>query len=134
MEHMSIELPGSLIKGVVQEGNTVRVQFEPAYLIKTMTGSKERTSWHQNGDLVFQDAEIEGDLPDLPAECTGGDVGENVYTYRDMLPVPLDSRGRASCVLKVLGSPAVINVTGTAIKLEMYLAPKYIEHIRPESA
>lgn len=133
MEHMSIELPGSRIKAVVQEGDTIRVQFEPAYLIKSMTGSEENTCWHQDGELVFQGAELVGDLPALPAECTGGDVGENVYTYRDMVPVPLESRGQASCSLKVLGSDAAINVTAREVRLEMHLVPKYIEHIRPDA-
>lgn len=131
MDSSSIQLPGSKISAVTIEGATVRVRFEPAYLIKTMTGSVERTRWWQNGSLVFEGAEIEEDqaLPALPAACDGGDVGENVYTYRDMIPIPLDSRGRAHCVLKV--GDGVIRVEGTAVRLEMEGVPKYIEHLRP---
>ena len=57
-----------------------------------MTGSVERTKWWQNGELVFGGAELDEDspLPSLPVECVGGDVGENVYTYRDMIPLPLE--------------------------------------------
>ena len=132
MDSTSIELPGSKIAAVTIDGDTVRIEFEPAYLVKSMTGSAERTRWRQNGALGFEGAELDSDqaLPELPAECGGGDVGENVYTYRDMIPVPLESRGHAHCVLHVGGTQ--IRVTGSAVRLEMRDVPKYIEHLRPQ--
>ena len=131
MDSTSIQLPGSTIAGVTIDGDTVRIRFEPAYLIKTMTGSVERTRWRQDGALVFEGAQVDEAqaLPALPAECTGGDVGENVYTYRDMIPVPLDSRGRAHCLLRV--GDGIIRVDGAAVRLEMDGVPRYIEHLRP---
>jgi hypothetical protein len=122
MDASSIELPGSRISAVVVEGDSVRIRLEPAYIIKTMT------------ELVFGGAELDEDgaLPELPAECAGGDVGENVYTYRDMIPVPLESRGHAHCALKVKDSDAVIRVQAESVRLVMEDVPKYIEHIRPE--
>lgn len=133
MDSTSIELPGSRIAAVDIEGDTVRVEFEPAYLIKHMTGSVERTRWWQNGALVFDGAALDPDvaLPPLPADCAGGDVGENVYTYRDMVPVPLESRGRAHCALRV-GEHGVIRIDAVGVRLEMTDVPKYIEHLRPE--
>jgi len=130
MDSSTIELVGSRILGVAVDGGTVRVRFEPAYIVKSMTGSTERTRWWQNGELVLEGAEVDGDLPPLPANCLGGDVGENVYTYRDMIPVPLRSRGRVRCDLRVEGSEAHIRVTGSAIELRMEDVPKYIEHVR----
>ena len=132
MDSTSIELPGSRIAAVKVDGGTVRIEFEPAYLIKSMTGSLERTRWQQNGALVFEDAELDPDdeLPVLPGDCSGGDVGENVYTYRDMVPVPLESRGRAHCALKV--GDAMVRVSAGAVRLEMQDTAKYIEHLRPE--
>lgn len=132
MDSSNIDLVGSKIAAVRVDGDTVRVAFEPAYLIKTMTGSVERTRWWQNGELVFTGAELDGDqaLPELPAECSGGDVGENVYTYRDMVPLPLESRGHAHCTLKV--GEHTIRVSASGVRLEMDGVPKYIEHLRPE--
>jgi hypothetical protein len=131
MDSTHIELPGSEITAVTVDGDTVRIAFEPAYLIKSMTGSVERTRWWQNGVLVFEQAELDAeDLPaTFPVTCDGGDVGENVYTYRDMVPVPLNSRGRAHCVLKA--GEGVIRVAGAAVHLDMQAMPKYIEHLRP---
>jgi hypothetical protein len=134
MDASSIELPGSQISAVIVDGDTVRIRLEPAYIIKTMTGSVERTKWWQNGELIFSGAELDTDeaLPSFPAECAGGDVGENVYTYRDMIPLPLESRGHAHCSLKLKDSEMRIRVQAQAVKLVMEDVPKYIEHIRPD--
>jgi hypothetical protein len=93
MDSSTIELPGSEISGVTIDGDTIRVHFERVIVIKTMSGAFERTKWWQQGDLVFEGAQLIGELPLFPALCRGGDVGENVYTYRNMIPVPLESRG-----------------------------------------
>lgn len=133
MDSTSIELPGSRVAAVTVDGETVRVEFAPAYLVKSMTGSVERTRWRQDGALVFEGASLDEDVesPVLPADCAGGDVGENVYTYRDMVPVPLESRGRAHCALR-FDDGGEIRVVGTAVRLEMVDVAKYIEHLRPE--
>jgi len=132
MDSTSIELPGSTIAAVTQQGDSIRIDFKPAYLVKTMTGSHERTRWWQNGSLIFDQAELDLDAaaPDLPAACDGGDVGENIYTYRDMVPVPLQSQGRAHCALKI--GDHLLRVQASAVRLEMDGVPKYIEHLRPE--
>ena len=131
MDSSTIELVGSRITAVSVDGDVVRIRFEPAYIVKTMTGSTERTRWWQNGELVFAGAELDGELPALPADCVGGDVGENVYTYRDMIPLPLQSRGHVRCDLRVAESEQHIRVTGAAVELRMEGVPKYIEHVRP---
>lgn len=132
MDNSSIELAGSEIESVSVEGDSVRIIFSRAIIIKTMTGSVEKTKWWQKGALVFEGASLEGDLPPLPAVCAGGDVGENIFTYRDMIPVPLESRGQAHCDLRIEGAVEHIRVQASAVRLEMEDVPKYIEHIRPE--
>ena len=132
MDSSSIDLTASDISGVSVDGSEVRVHFERTIIIKTMTGSVEKTKWWQKGDLVFDGAEVSGDLPQHFGQCEGGDVGENIYTYRDMIPVPLESRGQAHCDLRIAGQDAHIMVQAEAVRLEMFETPKYIEHIRPE--
>lgn len=132
MDSSSIELAGSEIDSVTQDGDTIRVNFSRAIIIKTMTGSVEKTRWWQKGSLVFEGASLEGELPPLPAVCAGGDVGENIFTYRDMIPVPLESRGQAHCDLGTEGAESHIRVQASSVRLEMEDVPKYIEHIRPE--
>ena len=132
MDSSSIELPGSEVESISLEAGILRARFSRAYIIKTMTGSVERTKWWQAGDLVMEGAEVEGELPRGTLVCTGGDVSENVYTYRDMIPFPLDSRGRTHCALSFEGSDQKLIANAQTVRLEMRDAPKYIEHIRPE--
>ncbi|MGD2118406.1 MAG: hypothetical protein PVG66_08615 [Chromatiales bacterium] len=134
MDSSSIQLNGSEIESISLDGNEAKVFFSRAIIIKTMTGSVEKTKWWQKGYLIFGDAEIETQPGNLPLTCAGGDVGENVYTYRDMIPVPLDSRGRAHCNLYFQDSDERLIIEATSVRLEMLDVPKYIEHIRPPSA
>ena len=132
MDSSSIDLPGSEIESIDLNDGVLRVRFSRAYLIQTMTGSKERTRWWQAGEMIMEGAEVEGELPAGPLVCAGGDVGENVYTYRDMIPLPLDSRGRTHCDLKFQNSDQKLTATAETVRLVMQDMPKYIEHIRPE--
>ena len=131
MDSSSIDLPGCEVEAIEIAADRVTVRFSRAYIIKTMTGSAERTRWWQAGSLVFEGAEVDGDLPQLPGVCSGGDVGENIYTYRDMIPIPLQSRGQAHCDLGFEGSDLRLRVQAKAVRLEMLDRPRYIEHIRP---
>lgn len=130
MDSSSIELPGSEIESIRLEDGCLRVRFARAFIVKTMTGSAERTRWWQAGDLVIEGAEAEGPVPAGPVVCEGGDVEENVYTYRDMIPVPLNSRGRTGCDLGFRGTDERLVVRGETLRLELEDVPKYIEHIR----
>jgi hypothetical protein len=47
-----------------------------------------------------------------------------------MVPVPLQSQGRAHCALKI--GDHLLRVQASAVRLEMDGVPKYIEHLRPE--
>jgi hypothetical protein len=130
MDSSSIELPGSEIGSIRLQDGCLRVELFRAYIVKTMTGSRERTRWWQSGALVMEGAEPESDLPAGPLICDGGDIDDNIYTYRDMIPLPLDSRGRVRCDLRFRDTDTCLVVRGTRLTLEMAEVPKYIEHLR----
>ncbi len=130
MDSSSIELSGSTVESIRVEGGTVTVRFSPAHIVKTISGSVERTRWRQSGELVFTDAAVEEAPPATPAVCEGGDVGQSVYTYRDMIPLPFEGRGRVYCDLRFDGTDRHLKVLGEAVKLNMEDRPYYIEHIR----
>lgn len=129
MDSTTIELPGSEIESITLDEGTLTVRFSRAIIIKTISGSDERTRWWQAGALVFEDAEVDGEIPACPCVCEGGDVGENVYTYRDMLSIPLESKGRAHCDLKIKDQSESFKAVATGVKLVMDDRPHYIEHI-----
>jgi hypothetical protein len=130
VDSLSIDLKGSEVESIVLEPPSLRIRFSRAYLIKTMTGSAERTRWWQSGELVIEDPVLESPIPDGPLVCRGGDIEENIYTYRDMIPIPLASRGHARCALTFEGDADPLVVQGRAVRLEMIDTPKYIEHLR----
>ncbi len=130
MDSSSIELPGAELERIEVDGDQVTLHFSQVIIIKTISGSDERTRWRQAGALIFNGAEVVGGVPQCPAVCTGGDVGENIYTYRDMLPIPLESQGRAHCSLRFEGSDQPLQVEGEGVKLKMIDRPRYIEHLR----
>ena len=104
MDSSSIELSGSEIDAMSLRDGCLRIHFSRAYIVKTMTGSQERTRWWQSGDLVMEGAQMASDLPEGPLVCDGGDIDDNVFTYRDMVPIPLDTRGRIRCYLRFRGT------------------------------
>ena len=130
MDTSSIDPAGSEVASIEVQDDRVTVRFSRAYIMKTMTGSAERTRWWQAGDLIFGGAEVEGEPPVGPCICAGGDVGENVYTYRDMIPLPLDSQGHSHCRLRFEGTDKTLIVEGDSVRLVMQDRPHYIEHIR----
>ena len=133
MDTSSIDLPGSEIESIELRDGVLRVHFSRANITKTMTGSVERTRWWQAGDLVLEGAEAETEILPSPLVCAGGDVTENIYTYRDMIPMPLDSRGYARLKLAFQGTDRLFVATGTAVRLDMDGVAKYLGHIRPET-
>lgn len=130
MDSSSVDLPGCEVESIGFENATLTIRFSRAFIIKTMSGSNERTRWWQAGVLVFDGAELESEIPGFPCVCEGGDVGENIYTYRDMIPIPLDSHGRARCDIKFDTSEARLRAWAQGVRLVMDDRPRYIEHIR----
>ena len=131
MDSSSIELPGCEIAGILFTNGVLTVHFSRAYIVKTMTGSAERTRWWQAGDLIIEGASIADEIPQGALISAGGDVTANVYTYRDMIPLPLESRGRVGCDLKFTDVDQRLVATGVSVRMQMLEVPKYIAHLRP---
>jgi hypothetical protein len=131
MDSSSVDLTGSEVESIQLEAGRLRVRFSQAYIIKTIAGSVERTRWRQVGELIFESVELEAELPECPCVCAGGDVGHDIYTFRDMLPLPFKSPGPSFCELRFAGTDQRLKLRAAAVVLEMEDRPRYIEHIRP---
>ena len=81
---------------------------------------------------MIEGAEVEALPSGTPLVCAGGELDENIYTYRDMIPVPFESRGHIRCALRFEGIDTPMIVTGHSIKLLMRETPRYIEHLRAQ--
>jgi len=133
LDSSSIELPGSEIHEIVLHNNMLIIRFSKAYIVKTMTGSVERTRWWQAGELIFTNVEVKSDVPQGQLVCAGGDIVENIYTYRDMIPIPFVSRGHIRCALKFKDLNQPLLSAAQEVRLQLEGVAKYIEHLRPPS-
>ncbi len=131
MDNSQVELKGSEIHAIDWVDGVLHIRFARASIIKSMTGSRERTRWWQAGDLVFEGVVSVPTLLQGPRMCVGGDLDVNVFTYRDLIPIPFASRGHIRCLLRLEGQSEPVVVEAVAGRLDLEGVPKYIEHIRP---
>jgi hypothetical protein len=131
LDSSSIELIDSEIKNLTFQDKILRICFSKAYIIKTMTGSIERTRWWQTGELIFTEAIINSELPIGSLICAGGDIVDNLYTYRDMIPIPFAGRGNIQCALRFVNHVQLLSCSAQTVRLQLDGVAKYIEHVRP---
>jgi hypothetical protein len=130
VDSSQIELKGSEIHSIDWAEGVLRIRFARALIVKSMTGSRERTRWWQVGDLVLEGVVSVPALPQGPRICAGGDLDANVFTYRDLIPIPFSCRGHIRCLLRLDGLSEPVIAEAASARLEMVAVPKYIEHIR----
>lgn len=134
MNSQILLLPDAQVESIIQEDHKVILTFFRAYIIKTMDDSKEETKWRQAGSLVVEDAEItDGEIPKKPCVIKGGDINDNTYVYRDMIQIPLDSKGAVGFELEFEGLDSKLVVAGDHIKLNLFGNPKYVQHIHEQT-
>jgi hypothetical protein len=131
VDSSQIELNGSEIQDVDFAAGVLRIRFARALIVKSMTGSRERTRWWQAGDLVLEGVVSAPAIPQGAWICAGGELDVNVFTYRDLIPIPFASRGRIRVLLRPDGSCKPVIAEAASARLELEGVPKYIEHIRP---
>jgi hypothetical protein len=125
----SLQLPGAQLERIERGDDEITLHFSLVHLVQVMESTIQDTLWKQACDLVIRNMAIEGELPTCPCEIQGGDMINNIYTYRDHAPLPIDWSGSVGCKLKVAGSGAVFSIDGTSMQLEMIEHPRYIRHI-----
>jgi len=125
----SLQLPGARLERIEQDDDTVTLHFSLIHLVQVMEGAFQDSLWKQACSLVIRNVEIDGELPQCPCEIQGGDMTDNIYTYRDHAPLPINWNGSVGCKFTVAGSNATFSIDGTAMKMEMLDHPRYIRHI-----
>lgn len=127
-----IELHDSTVATINgQQGETV-VHFLPAYLHKSegRPGYAPGSGWVQEVRLIFRDASVSGDFPDLPCNVMDGALTIDGARHGNHIPVPLVSEAQAELRL-VFDSVHAVTVTGRAVRLQFSGEPKYVEEFRP---
>jgi hypothetical protein len=114
-----------------QQGETV-VHFLPAYLHKSegRPGYDPGTGWVQEVRLIFHEASVDGDFPDLPCDVLDGALTIDGLRHDNYIPMPLVSEARAELRL-VFDSVHAVTVTGRGVRLQLSGDPKYVEEFKP---
>jgi hypothetical protein len=81
-----LQLPGAQLASIDQGDNEITLHFSQVQLVQEMENAIEDSLWTQAIDLTIKDIELEGELPACPCEISGGDLIDNIFTYRDHAP------------------------------------------------
>jgi hypothetical protein len=126
----TLQLPEARLETIDRDADAITLRFAQVYLVQEMEHAFEDSLWTQAVNLTIRDYSLDGELPACPCEITGGDITNNIYTYRDHAPLPINWRGDVRCTLKVAGSDAVFSINGNIMQLEQLETPRYIRHIK----
>ena len=124
-----LQLPGAQLESIDRSGDTLTLHFSRVNLIQEMEGTFQDSLWTQAVRLTIGETELTGEMPECPCEISGGDLVNNIFTYRDHAPLPIDWRGDTRCKLTVAGSDAPFTIDGTSMQLEQIDHPCYIKHV-----
>ena len=125
-----LQIPGAQLASIEQTDTDVTLHFSQVELLQEMEGAIEDSLWTQAVKLVIREISIAGDLPECPCVIKSGDMVDNIFTYRDHAPLPIDWRGEVRCALVVAGSDARFSIDGASMQLEQIDTPRYIKHIK----
>jgi hypothetical protein len=126
----TLQIPGAQLKSIEQTDNDITLHFSQVQLVQEMEGAIEDSLWTQAVNLLIRDIEIEGELPVCPCVIKGGDLVDNIFTYRDHAPLPINWRGEVRCTLTVEGCDTSFSIDGESMQLEQIDTPRYIKHVK----
>ena len=125
-----LQIPGAQLESIEQSDNEITLHFSEVQLVQEMEGAIEDSLWTQAVNLVIREIEIEGELPECPCVIKGGDMIDNIFTYRDHAPLPINWRGEVRCMLTVAGTGETFSIEGESMQLEQIDNPRYIKHVK----
>jgi hypothetical protein len=125
-----LQLHGAQLASIEQGEDDITLHFSQVQLVQEMENAIEDSLWTQALDLTLKGIEIEGELPQCPCELRGGDLTDNIFTYRDHAPLPISWRGTVSCKLCVAGNDTCFTISGESLKVNQIAHPRYIKHIK----
>ena len=126
----TLQLPGAQLESIDQTDDEITLHFSLVHLLQEMEGAFEDSQWTQAVRLTVRGSKLEGELPACPCELKGGDLTDNIYTYRDHAPLPINWRGEVRCKLVVAGTGAAFSIEGSSMQLEQIDHPRYIRHVK----
>lgn len=125
-----LQLRGAQLASIDQDEDEITLHFSQVQLLQEMENAIEDSLWTQALDLTLKGIEVEGELPACPCELTGGDLTDNIFTYRDHAPLPISWRGAVACKLTVAGNDTGFTISGDSLTVKPIAHPRYIRHVK----
>lgn len=127
-----LQIPGARLESVERSQDTVSLRFSRVELIQVMENAFDDSLWHQPVNLTISNCSVAGDLPETGCEIESGEMTDNIYTYRDSVPLPINWRGDVSCSFKTAGNGQAFSITGDSMLLEQVGHPRYLKHVKKD--
>ena len=126
------QISGAQLASIEQNDDEITLHFSEVRLIQEMEATFEDSLWTQAVDLTVKGITLEGDLPECPCEITGGEMIDNIYTYRGHAPLPIDWRGEVACTLIPGNAGTGFSMNGDVMQLKQIGSPRYIKHVKKD--
>ncbi len=126
----TLQLPGAQLESIEQGDNAITLHFSQFEIVQEMENTIENSLWTQACDLVLRNIEISGELPECPCEIKGGDLTDNIFTWRDHALLPIDWHGDTGCKFSVAGSDAEFSINAEFLQVKRLEHPRYIRHMK----
>ncbi len=127
-----LELPGSTLEAISEDGDTVTLRLSPAFLLKSegIPGADPGTRHRFAAQIILRGAELQRDIPALPAVIEEGRIRVNIHTYVNLVPRPLlEHAGHARVELLLAERVPRVIVEGASLSLVPLEAEHYIGHM-----
>ena|SRR5271155_5085474 len=130
-ENRAVELHDSVLAYVDKKNGPVEIGLVPAYVHASagVPGVDSGTGWVQNITVVVEDGSIEGQLPEMPCDLSGGTLAIAEHVSNNVLALPFDLSGRIELKLEVMWGDQIL-VRGTRILTILRGEPEYVEDFR----
>jgi hypothetical protein len=125
-----LQLPGAQLASIEHGEDEMTLHFSQVELLQEMENAIEDSLWTQAIDMTLKGIVIEGELPACPCEITGGDLVDNIFTYRHHAPLPISWRGEVACKLTVAGSDTGVTISADTLTVRQIDHPRYIKHVK----
>jgi len=125
-----LQFPGARLESIDRDENQIILHFSQFHIVQEMENAFEDSLWAQACDLVLRDIGCSDGLPECPCEISGGDLINNIFTWRDHAPLPIDWHGDTGCRFTLAGSDKAFSISAGVLQVQRLEHPRYIRHIK----
>jgi hypothetical protein len=127
----AIDLRGSTVTEISRENATVTVLFQPARLHKSegRPGIDFGTVWLQDLRLIFVEAAVTGNLPQLPSTITSPESVAHGERHTNLFPISLRPAGRSEMIL--FFDSVKVEIAAQEVRLELLDEPLFLQLFHP---